>query len=89
MLITKDGKLISATINGEPVQDNRDYRIATIDYLLGGTDKLESFKKCRDVNSPKESSNNSRFIIMNYFRNMQKQGKEVDAQIEGRIQVKE
>lgn len=89
MLITKDGKLVSATINGEPVQDNRDYRIATIDYLLGGTDKLESFKKCRDVNSPKESSNNSRFIIMNYFRNMQKQGKEVDAQIEGRIQVKE
>ena len=42
-------------------------------------------KKARNVNAPKDKSNNTRFIIMNYFKDMQKQGKVVDAQIEGRI----
>lgn len=88
MVITRDGRLESATINGEPVDPAKNYRLTTIDYLLGGTDKLEALKKCRDINAPKDVSNNSRFVIMNYFRYMQKQGKEVDAQIEGRVVVK-
>jgi len=88
MVITKDGRLESATINGEPVDPAKNYRLTTIDYLLGGTDKLEALKKCRDINAPKDVSNNSRFVIMNYFRYMQKQGKEVDAQSEGRVVVK-
>ena len=88
MVITKDGHLEHATINGEPIDPARNYRLTTIDYLLGGTDKLEALRKCRDVNAPKDASNNSRFVIMNYFRYMQKQGKEVDAQIEGRVVVK-
>ena len=66
----------------------KDYRLTTIDYLLGGSDKMDALKKCRNVNAPKEASNNSRFIIMNYFREMEKQGKVVDAEIEGRIIVK-
>lgn len=88
LVITQDGQLVSATINGEPVDPKREYRIATIDYLLGGTDKLDAFKKSLNVNAPKEASNNSRFIIMNYFRELAKEGKVVDAQIEGRITVK-
>ena len=78
----------SATINGEPVDPQRDYRITTIDYLLGGTDKMGAFKKGRNVNSPQDASNNSRFVIMNYFLEQQKLGKIVDSEIEGRITVK-
>ena len=88
MVISKDGKLLDATINGNPIDRQRDYRVTTIDYLLGGNDKMEAFKKGRDINSPQDKSNNSRFIIMNYFREMNKQGKEVDSQIEGRVVVK-
>ena len=88
MVITKDGQLVSAAINGEPVDPAKSYRLTTIDYLLGGTDKMEALKKCRDVNAPKDVSNNSRFVIINYFRYMQQQGKEVDAKIEGRVVVK-
>lgn len=88
MVISKDFKLISATINGQPIDPNRDYRLVTIDYLLGGTDKMEALKKCRNINSPQEVSNNTRFIIMDYFRDMQKQGKEVTAEIEGRVTIK-
>ena len=88
MVISKDGKLLSATINGESIDPAKEYRMATIDYLLGGTDKMEAMKKARNVNAPKDKSNNTRFVIMNYFKDMQKQGKVVDAQIEGRITVK-
>jgi 2',3'-cyclic-nucleotide 2'-phosphodiesterase (5'-nucleotidase family) len=87
LVISKDGKLVSATLNGEPVDPARDYRFATIDYLLGGTDKMEAFKRGTDINSPKDASNNTRFIIMNYFREMTKQGREVDSNIEGRVNV--
>ena len=89
LVISKDGKLVSATLNGEPVDPARDYRFATIDYLLGGTDKMTTFKKCRNINSPQGKEHNSRFIIMNYFKEKAAQGQEVDAQIEGRITVKE
>lgn len=87
MKISEDGKLLSATINGKPVEKTRNYRIATIDYLLGGTDKMTTFKKGRNVNSPQEVMNNTRFIIMNYFRSMNKLNKEVDSNIEGRITI--
>ena len=66
----------------------KDYRVSTIDYLLGGTDKMEAFKKGTNINAPKDVSNNARFIIMNYFREMAKQGKVVDSEIEGRVVVK-
>ena len=89
MVITTDGRLVSATIHGKPVDPQQDYRIVTIDYLLGGTDKMGTFKKSRNINSPQQVENNSRFVIMNYFREMDKQGKEVDAQMEGRVIVKD
>ena len=88
MVITKDGQLVSATIHGQEVDPQKDYRVTTIDYLLGGTDKLDAFKRGTNINAPKDASNNTRFIIMNYFRDMQKQGKVVDSEIEGRITVR-
>ncbi len=89
MVITRDGRLVSVTIHGKPIDPQQDYRIATIDYLLGGTDNMSAFKKSRDINSPQQVENNSRFIIMNYFREQKRQGKEVDAQIEGRVVIKD
>ena len=88
LVITADEQLVSATVGGQPVDPARDYRIVTIDYLLGGNDKLDAFKQGRNVNSPQEESNNSRYVIMNFFREMSKQGRLVDAEIEGRITVK-
>ena len=89
LVITQDGKLVSASLKGEPIDPKRDYRIATIDYLIGGNDKMLAFQKSKQVNSPQEYENNTRFIIMNYFREQTKQGKMVDAQTEGRVIVKE
>ena len=87
LVINGKCKLVSATVNGKPVDKNRDYRLATIDYLLGGTDKMTAFKLGRNVNAPQDVSNNTRFIIMNYFRELTKQGRMADANIEGRVVV--
>jgi len=78
-------QLVSATISGKAVDPDRDYRIATIDYLLGGNDKMFAFSKGTNIHSPQDAKNNSRFIIMDYFRAQEQQGRLVDAVIEGRI----
>ena len=88
LVITSDGKLVSATIDGQPVDPQRDYRVTTIDYVLAGNDKMVALKKCRNVNAPSDESNNSRYLIVNYFKEMQKQGKVVDCEVEGRVVVR-
>lgn len=88
LVITAGGELVSARLNGEEIDPQGDYRITTIDYLLGGNDGMDAFKEGHDVNSPQESRNNTRFIIMNYFKQKAAKGEVVDAQVEGRIKVK-
>lgn len=41
--ISKDGKLLQASIAGKPVEDDRDYTVATIDYLADGNDGMTAF----------------------------------------------
>ena len=87
MVITRDGKLKSVTLNGEPIDPAKSYRIATLDYLAEGNDQLVAFKSGTDVVAPKAKENNVRYIIMNYLREMKDQGKVVESRIEGRCVV--
>lgn len=87
MVITKEGKLMNVTINGEPVDPQKSYRIATLDYLAEGNDQLVAFKSGTDVLAPMQRENNVRYIIMNYFREMMAQGKVVESRVEGRCVV--
>lgn len=87
MTITKDGKLVSATINGKPVDPAKSYRIATLDYLAQGNDGLTAFKSKTNVVSPDDEPHDVRYIIINYFKHLTAQGKTVDAKVEGRVTV--
>lgn len=80
-----DGKLLSATLNGQPIDPQGSYRIATLDYLAQGNDGLLAFKEGTNVVSPQTEENNVRFIIMDYFRAEAAQGRAVSAEVEGRI----
>ena len=53
--------------------------------MPSGSVTVIAFKAAKDLVSPQEARNNVRFIIMDYFREQAKQGKAVDAQVEGRI----
>lgn len=87
LVISKDLKLVSARLHGEEIDPKANYRVATIDYLIGGNDGMSALGEGHDLNSPQEKSNNTRFIIMNYFKQKATRGEAVDAQVEGRIRV--
>ena len=81
------GELLSARLHGQEIDPQAEYRVATINYLLEGNDGIPSLRDGKDVVSPQEASNNTRFLIMNYFREMQAKGIVVDSKVEGRIKV--
>ena len=87
MVITKDRQLKSVRLHGKEIVPLADYRVVTIDYLAQGNDHMEAFKQKRHMNAPRGKENNSREVIIDYFKTMLKQGKAVDADVEGRIVV--
>lgn len=89
IVITKDGQLKGALLNGEEIDPQIEYRIATIDYLAEGNDRITAFQHKTKLFSPQEESNNTRYIICDYFREMARKGLSIDPRIEGRIRVEE
>lgn len=85
--MTLDGKLLSARLNGEEIDPERNYRVVTIDYAAQGNDGMTAFKQKTDVVSPQDENSNVRNYIMDYFQEKMKEGKAVDADVEGRIKV--
>lgn len=83
--ITKDRKVASVRLHGKEIDPKAEYRIATIDYLAQGNDRMSAFKKKTKFNAPAAKENDTRFIIRNYFLKMAKTGVPVSAEIEGRI----
>ena len=79
LVFTRDHKLKSARLNGKEIAPKATYCIATLDYLAQGNDKMEAFKSATNVVSPQASSNNTRFLIMNYFKEQTAQGKVVNS----------
>jgi len=87
LVISHDGKLLSARLHGKEIDRKAKYRIVTIDYVAQGNDHMTAFQDGTELNSPQEEKNNSRYVIADYFRKMAAQGKVVDSKKEGRITV--
>jgi 2',3'-cyclic-nucleotide 2'-phosphodiesterase (5'-nucleotidase family) len=91
LVITKaetGGELVSARLHGKEIDPQANYRVCTINYLLEGNDGMNALTKGTDKVAPQEASNNSRYLVLNYFQDMLKKGIVVDAKVEGRIRVK-
>lgn len=80
LVITADGKLVDAKVCGQPVDPERIYRIATLDYLAEGNDRLYSLKK-----DPKPAVSNL-FTRDCMMRSIER-ARTITSQIEGRITV--
>ena len=88
LVITEDGKLVSSKLHGKEIDPKAEYRVATLNYLLEGNDGMPALRDGTNTVAPDDASNNTRFLIMNYFKDMQAKGIVVDSQVEGRIVVK-
>ena len=82
MVISKDKKLVSATINGEEIDPNRIYTVATLDYLAEGNDKMYALKKAVKRH---EIGLKTREVMMESII----KHRIIDSKIEGRITVSE
>ncbi len=81
------GHLVSARLHGKEIDPQASYRVCTINYLLEGNDGMNALAGGSNKVAPQEASNNTRFLILNFFQDMKKKGIVVDAQKEGRIIV--
>ena len=84
LVITPDGKLISATLGGKPIEADKIYTIATLDYLADGNDKLYALKRSTERIVTEEPV---RETLMNQLRLLDSKGLKATAEIEGRIVV--
>lgn len=82
---TKDGKLKSCTIGGRPIDDNKTYRVATIDYLAGGNDKMVAFKKA--LNSECFPQATVRSLFLEYVQELTRRGEKISSTVEGRYSI--
>lgn len=80
LVISKDRKLVDAKVNGKPVDTERIYRIATVNYLAEGNDRLYSFKK-----SIKQDL--SPLLVRDCMMQYVERHSPINASIEGRIVV--
>ncbi len=85
LIITDNGELLSAEINGKPIDKSKKYTIATLDYLAEGNDKMYALKKSVDKRTTKLSV---RQLIMDAIKRESAAGRSVTAKMEGRIVIK-
>ena len=81
MAITDDGTLIDVTLNGEPINPKRIYRVATLDYLAEGNDKMYALRKA-------VRKHETGMLIRDLMMESIVKNRIIDSKIEGRITVK-
>lgn len=80
------GELLKAEVGGQPIDDNRIYTLATIDYLAEGNDGLTAL---REVESKQEPENSVlRDVFMDYVKQCTAKGEKLTSKVEGRVTVK-
>lgn len=73
-------RIVSVTVNGQPLDDNRDYLLATISYLAAGGEGYDMFRGKQDL-IPPENSKLDRDIILEKIKNSK-----ISPKVDGRIE---
>jgi 2',3'-cyclic-nucleotide 2'-phosphodiesterase (5'-nucleotidase family) len=76
----------SLKIGGNVVDENRTYRIATIDYLAEGNDGMSAFTKAVKIT---DSNMLLRDVLIDYIKKLTAANKTVDANLDNRITIRE
>ena len=81
-VVIQDKAVESLKIGGQAVDDNKIYRVATIDYLAEGNDGMTAFTKAVKVT---DSNKLLRDILIEYIKKLTATNKAVDANLDNRI----
>lgn len=77
-----DHKLVSAKVGGEPIDDNKTYGVATIDFLLDGGDNLNLAKNAVNIIL---TDTIVREALLPYIRGLKAEGKALEYHMDNRI----
>lgn len=80
--ISAEGKLLSSTIDGKTIEQDRIYKVATIDYLAEGNDKMYALKKAI-------KRHNIGILAREAMMESVLKHRTIDSKIEGRIRIKD
>lgn len=86
LVISQDKRLLNATVGGKKIDPEAMYRVATIDYLAEGNDKMTAFRNAKSKTLP--ANDLLRDALLNYVKECERKGVFVQARVEGRIVVK-
>ena len=81
-LTIKDRKVESLKIGNQPLDENKLYKVATVDYLAEGNDGMVAFKQATHV---LRSNEMLRDIMIDYVKECTKNNKEINAKLDNRI----
>ena len=85
-VISKDGRLVSAEIGGEPLDDDKIYGVTTLDFLLNGGDGLHVQKNALSV---QVLDGYVIDIVLPYVQKLTAEGKPIEYHTDGRIKIVE
>jgi len=85
-IVISKGELISAEVGGQPIDDNRIYTLATIDYLAEGNDGMTALRDVESKEFPADAV--LRDVFMDYVKQCTAKGEKISSKIEGRVTVK-
>lgn len=83
-LIIKDKQVQEFLIQGKPVDPQAEYKLVTYDYLANGGDYVDCFDKLVER---KDYSQRVRETLMEYVADKTKQGKHIQAILDGRVRI--
>lgn len=83
LVITPDGDLVTADVQGHPIDPAATYRIATLDYLVEGNDGMDVFREATDVAIYAERT--IRDLITAHIQSLTASGRPVAPILDGRI----
>ena len=81
--VSSTGRLLQATLRDEPVDPERTYTVASIDYLAEGNDGLTAFTQATSKECPEGLT--IRQLVVDYVKSLAAKGEPVRSQLEGRI----
>ncbi len=85
--ISKDRRLLNATVDGKPVDKDKLYTVSTVDYLAEGNDGMKALPQAVERECPPGAT--VRQLLMEYIKEEAMRGRKISSRMEGRIVYKD